>query len=216
MTKRGRFFLASRVSVYRGDDAAMGAYAGLPALAALFQANWRKQVVQFLTTSDRPPHIELADEEAPWRREDFAAIERNLRKRSFFTNFDETGLTTEFPWAPGAVTAAAHHRTSLFTMWPDRNPILGNGLLLKLELPATFTDPSATADALNDAEYDATDAVPFVGAWCPANEDSVAFITFLPNLAYALRMHETMAVWNVHRSSTAKRLIEEAAGCGGN
>ncbi len=212
MVSKRRSYLVSRFSIYKDDDSAMVAYGRLVALTALLQSDWKRHVGRLYTAPDTAPAIELADQEPRWDERDFDDVASNLRRKGLCTNYDSGGLTSEFPWEPGAYTAALHHRTSLFTMRKTRNPLLGHGLLLKLELPAVFKDPGAVSDSLNAAEYGATDAVPFAGAWCPAQAGNrVAFVTFLPNLAYSLGMHVTMAVWSLHRSIIAQDLIEDAA-----
>jgi hypothetical protein len=56
------------------------------------------------------------DEPTRWRPEDFAWAKELLRENEIYSNASETGLTAEFPWEPGAVSAIAGDITCLLQL----------------------------------------------------------------------------------------------------
>jgi hypothetical protein len=208
----------SRLPVYRGETA-IGGYVGLVALTAMMQSIWLKQLAAYLRL-DAPrgclqSELPGSSDSCYWGHADFQVIKGMLRQRGSYSNHANSGLTSEFPWEPDAVSAILDHRTSLFEMTPSENPLLGNGVLYKLELPAVFPDAEVDliAAALNESEWLATDAAPFFGAWCSAKRGGrVAFVGFLPNASKEFDIHANVAMWSRARSATSRMLLEEIAG----
>lgn len=212
------FTLASRMPLYRGE-AAVPQYVHLIAWTALIQSVWLKQLAQWMTGLRREmplPEIPFADDACLWGVADFRVVGDLLRARHLVTTDGEAGMTSEFPWEPGAMTAVLHQRTSLFELYATKHPFLGNGIICKLELPVAFDpeDVAVIAAGMNEGEINATDAAPFFGAWRPVQDTGrIAFVAFQPNLLRSIGMHSSMAMWSMARSSAAKQLLDDVAGC---
>lgn len=208
--------LVSRLSIFRGEPA-LKEYVGLVAMTALIQSTWLRQLGEFMKAGEPGQGVQSslpgAEEPCLWGATDFQTVADYLRKKPCLTTSGETGLTAEFPWEPGAISAGLHHRASLYQLHAARNPLIGNGILSKLELPIDFGedgDAPEIAAALNASELNATDSAPFFGAWCPVpNSGRVAFVSFQPNLLRNLRMHATMAFWCAARSAATKDLLDK-------
>jgi hypothetical protein len=211
--------LVSRVPIYRGENA-VREYAHLIASTAMVQSVWLRQFGAYVQSAGSanmtPPDFPQFDDPCRWGKTDFQAIADLLRQRQMASTDGETGMASEFPWEAGAVSAMFHHRTSLFEMCASRNPLLGNGIFYKLELPAVFEEKEVPliAAAMNVGELNATDAPPFFGAWCAAKDGGrIAFVGFQPNFLRSIGMHTSVAFWSLARSAMSKELLEEAVGC---
>jgi hypothetical protein len=204
--------LVSRLPLFRGESA-ITEYAVFLAMSALLQSFWPGEMSAWMASDEDVINPELPGAEDPsrWTKADFMLVSSMLRQRGLLATDDETGLTAEFPWAPGAVTAVLHHRTSLFRLKAAQHPFLGNGLLCRLELPACCepAEAAAVSAAMNISEATATDAPPFFGAWHPVPDAGrIAYVSFQPNLLRPVAMHATTAMWSMARSFTAKELLD--------
>jgi hypothetical protein len=96
---------------------------------------------------------------------------------SVLTLGGESGLSAEFPF---------QSRTSLLTVSTrERNPQLGNGVLLTLHLPMNIDEPEGLrfATDLTGRELAALTRAHLLGSWC-WRDDGLHFVTFLPNIAH--------------------------------
>jgi hypothetical protein len=72
-----------------------------------------------------------------------------MTKGGVFANGDDTGLTAEFAWDPGAFSAIQtllgkpRKRTSLLRIERTEHPSLGRGLFCRLDLPLNLSDGEA-------------------------------------------------------------------------
>ncbi len=119
------------------------------------------------------------------------------------------GFTAEFALEPGAVTAAMRHQaTALLELNTEQpHPLFGAGLFCLLRMPHVLSQQRAeelTAQ-LNQLEFHGVDQAPHFGAWCPNMQgDGVAYVSFLPNFAYALKgISANVAIWSAHRAQWA-------------
>lgn len=210
--KTGRVIIGSRISVYRGDDV-WRLYAPLVAFSALLQAETLlKSLAQQIGGKQvEPMQLPGHDEPSQWSRKDFEATAQQLSSRNLLANGGDGGMTVEFPWEPGAVSAIGGQRTSLLQCRSDTpHPLLGNGLFYKLDLPVRFgeTQLPKLASQLNLHEWSGVDAVPFFGAWCSNLESGLlTFAGFWPNLMYQPGTVSNIAVWMMHRSTMARGLL---------
>lgn len=209
----GNLVVASRLSAYAGDDAAWSLYVPLVAFAGILQADTLlRSSAQMLGAQVDKFDFPDGAGSSRWTATDFESTVTQLEKRKLLANGGAGGLTVEFPWERGAVSALAGHKTSLLTCQADEpHPMLGSGLFYKLELPVQFDQKSVAkiAGALNREELALVDGVPFFGAWCSQiSTGRVAFVGFWPNFMYRQGTVSNIAVWMAHRSNWARRVIE--------
>ena len=128
-----------------------------------------------------------------------------------YANAGNAGLTVEFPWEQGAVSAIAGHCTSLLQICADQpHPAAGNGLFYRLDLPTNFSDEEARewAAKLNRAEFEGIDTPPFFGAWCTMPESgTLSFAGFWPNVMYRPGTAANIAFWCWARSRFARQVL---------
>jgi hypothetical protein len=110
---------------------------------------------------------------------------------------DEAGLTAEFAFedeAPALVGGAA----ALFQATAgERNPQLGNGLLVRLALPLVGIEDQAVrlANDLNLAEAREWTGVHLLGAWCRDPGGGLSHVSFVPNALHMAGLIDALA-WN--------------------
>jgi hypothetical protein len=151
------------------------------------------------------------DRASLWGASEFEAVVERLANTGFLANASARGLTAEFPWELGAVSAMEGPRTSLLTMSSEEpHPVLGAGLFCKLELPVALTGDEGPAiiNDLNERELSTSDAPPSFGAWCLSPEGRPAYVTFVPNLLHRFKIEHNLAVWMVFRSDLARGWLE--------
>jgi len=129
-----------------------------------------------------------------------------------FATTGPTGLTAEFAWEEGAVSAGLGHCTSLLRIHADEpHPAAGNGLFFRLDLPTIFSsdeEAQRCAANLNRCEADGVDTPPFFGAWCcHSGSGTLTFAGFWPNLLYKQGTVATFAFWSAARSRYARQVI---------
>ena len=132
-----------------------------------------------------------------------------LREAGVFSNGDKDGLTAEFPWDPGAVSAVENllkrwrKRTSLLRISCEEHPSLGKGLFCKLDLPLNLNDAEAfkLAIKLNEMESAAQDWPPFLGAWTSKPKSGrPTFVSFWPNFLSKAISLELITSWHAARA----------------
>ena len=151
------------------------------------------------------------DEPSYWGAHEFEGAKERLRHNGAYANAGPDGLTVEFPWEQGAVSAGLGDCTSLLQIRADEpHPTAGNGLFFRLDLPLRLSDEDTQrwAAKLNRAEAEAVDAPPFFGAWCCLPDSgTLSFAGFWPNLLYKQGTVTNIAFWSWARSRFARQVI---------
>jgi hypothetical protein len=151
------------------------------------------------------------NEPSYWGSEEFYHAKERLRAQGAYANASDSGVTVEFPWEPGGVSAIAGDCTSLLQIRADQpHPAAGNGLFYRLDLPTNFSDDEAHewAARLNRVELEAVDTPPMFGAWCTKPQSgTVSFAGFWPNLLYKSGTVANIAFWSWARSNFARQVL---------
>lgn len=220
----GGLVFVSQLCNYQGFDEALGLYGQLVAGSALAQSYGSMAALGV-------PDMPVADSagagtatgcpggQSRWGEGDFSAVAKLLNRLGCLSNASGNGLTSEFPWAHGAVSAVIGDETCLFTMRSDlRRPPLGKGLSFRLELPRSFpeTELIQIVSKLNWLETGALDMPPFFGAWstriaCSAAAEltgRICFAGFWPDLMFHPGSAQNLAVWMRQRAVFAREVIE--------
>jgi hypothetical protein len=213
----GKDVIFSKLTLFEGDDAALAElYTPLIANAAILQPIGPLCGLNHMQGCKEDYDAATAgvpgwDEPSRWQREEFAYAEETLRRRGVFANASASGVTAEFPWEKGAVSAITGDCTSLLQIRADQpHPSAGNGLLCRLDLPTCFSDDEAHewATRLNRAELEGIDVPPFFGAWCALpRSGTVTFASFWPNLLYKPGTAANIAIWMLARSNFVKQVL---------
>ena len=213
----GEDAIVSKLPLFESDDEALAdLYTPLIADAARLQvigpycgfyhADGRKEEYDAATLA-----LPYWDEPSYWGADEFECTAERLRHSGTFANAGTTGLTVEFPWEQGAVSAIAGDSTSLLEICADvPHPAAGNGLFYRLRLPLNLSDDEARSLAarLNRAELEGVDTPPFFGAWCTLPESgTLSFTGFWPNLLYRPGTATNIAFWSWARSRFARQVI---------
>jgi hypothetical protein len=213
----GQDAIVSRLPIFEADDAALAElYTPLIADAARLQLVG--PVCGLYHLEGRREEYDAArvalpgwDEPSCWGSQEFELAEARLRQQGAWANAGDTGVTVEFPWEMGAVSAAVGDHTSLLQICADAtHPSAGNGLFYRLDLPTNFSDEEAQACSarLNRAEVDGIDTPPFFGAWCSMPKSgTVSFAGFWPNLLFKPGTVANIAFWSWARSRFAKQVL---------
>ena len=132
-------------------------------------------------------------------------------KNRFFCNASKNGLTVEFPWEEGAVSAAMGHETSLLQMLAEeKHPYFGSGLFYKLSLPVQPKNKPEIVNKLNLNEFSNPDAPPFIGSWCAGfGGNQTEFVCFFPNNIYFKGIVKNFVTCMFQRSRMAKSFLEQ-------
>jgi hypothetical protein len=202
----------SRISLYSGESQDVAhIYTGVIFLTAVMHTNAVQAALASASGLEipKPPPPPESSREDVWDVESFYRTTALLRNTGAFANGDAEGLTAEFPWDPGAVSAFKNlthgtaERTSLLRIERSEHPCLGNGLSCRLDLPLQLTDSDAFkhAVALNRTECEAIDGPPFMGAWTSKpGSGRPTFVSFWPNyLSHAIGV-EMIASWHAARA----------------
>jgi len=209
--------IISRLPLFEGDDVALAdLYTPVIANAACMQVVGPVCGFYYLQSERaqvQADKIALHDWDSPsrWGASEFQHAEDLLRQAGAYANGGEGGLTVEFPWEAGAISAIAGECTSLFQVRADQpHPSAGNGLFYRLDLPVNFSDDDARqwAVRLNRIEAESLDTPPFFGAWCTMPQSgTLSFAGFWPNLMYKPGTVSNIAFWNWARSRFARQVI---------
>jgi hypothetical protein len=203
----GKFRIKSRLSLYsrEGEDV-IKVYTGV----IFFVAMWHTDALQAATIDmlklpvSKSGPLPKSSINGVWKPESFAHAASMLEARGAFVNADESGLTAEFPWDPGAITAleslikGAPKRTTLVQLTRSEHPSLGRGLFCRLDLPLNLSDAEAykLAGSLNQMEFTAEDWPPLLGAWTSQSKSGYpTFVSFWPNLSAGVIDLEMIAMW---------------------
>jgi hypothetical protein len=213
----GNDVVFSKLTLFEGDDDALAErYTPLIANAAQLQLIGPLCGMYHIREGKEDYDAESValpgwSEPSYWTSEEFSYAKETLRARGSYANASTVGLTAEFPWEPGAVSAIAGDCTSLLQVRADQpHPSAGNGLFYRLDLPTRFSDDEARewAARLNRAELEGIDIPPFFGAWCTMpRTGTVSFAGFWPNLLYKPGTVANIAFWSWARSRFAKQVL---------
>jgi hypothetical protein len=213
----GRLRIKSRISLFSGEPRDVrNVYIGIVFLGAIIHTNAvQASIVDawHLPASMAEP-LPDSNVDGAWAPSAFQRTLSMMTKGGVFANGDDSGLTAEFAWDPGAFSAMEallgkrRKRTSLLRIECMEHPKLGKGLFCRLDLPLNLTDAEAfkLAVDLNKMESTAVDWPPFLGAWtsmpgsgCPT------FVSFWPNCFAKVISLELISTWHAAR---AKRIPE--------
>ena len=213
----GQDAVVSRLPLFEGDDRALeDLYTPLIANAALLQlvGPWCGLDLPKIRRGERgPADLGLPgwDEPTRWDAWEFEYAKEQLENRGAYANAGPAGLTAEFAWETGAVSAVLGHRTSLLQIHADQpHPLAGNGLFHRLDLPLELSHEEAQAWAarLNRIEAEGIDTPPFFGAWTTLPDShTLSFAGFWPNLMYMQGTVANIAIWSAARSWMARSVI---------
>jgi hypothetical protein len=158
---------------------------------------------------------------SPWTDADFAATVAMTPRPWVLATPGTTGLTAEFAFS-GELPAplAAGLQTALFTASAgDRHPQLGNGLLLRLQLPFNLTEEKGAELAwmLNGLEMTEQTDTHCLGAWClaltppeRADAHTLTFVSFVPAAAYRKGLLDVLALDMAIRTRWTARTLGAA------
>ena len=125
-------------------------------------------------------------------------------------NFDEDGLTAEFPF-PGCVPPTA----LLTASNAEKHPRFGSGLLLlpKLPLACQGVDVESLAFKLNAAEVKEWTHCHFMGAWCvDPNLKTPTYCSFFPSALYKPGLLGNCIYSMAHRARWANEYLVSQEG----
>ena len=213
----GEDAVVSRLPLFEGDDSALAdLYTPMVAYAALVHlvGPWAGLDYAKIRSGERgPADVALPgwDEPSRWDPWEFEYAKGKLEDRGACASTGPTGLTAEFAWEPGAVSAMLGQRTSLLRIRSDEShPLAGNGLFYRLDLPPDFDEEEAKSWAarLNRIEAESIDTPPFLGAWTTrTGSRTLSFAGFWPNVMYQRGTATNIAFWCAARSHLARLMI---------
>lgn len=228
LKEKGGFRLVSRATLYAGNEGAWSRiYAPLICTEAYMQP--AAIIAGATAASVGPDYFGLSNGGAPppYGDADFQSAQGVCQEHGLFATASERGLTVEFPWDRGAVSASAGlfgyagadnagngklsrmaGKTFLCQLQTgEAHPCLGRGLFCSLQVPVGFSDHGhlvQAVTAMNQWEADAADMVPLFGAWCiEPGTASPAFVMFLPNELCLQNMPTGVVTWMAHRALRA-------------
>lgn len=210
----GRVSIVSRLSIFSGDDGALRLYVPVIACSTVFHATGLLNAIAS-TMGIHISRLNLSDDqEGPscWSKHDFEFAAEKLKQfLGVFSTTGDDGLTAEFPWEPGGLSAMTGDVTSLLTFDASTiHPAMGSGLFYKLERPLYFEEDELVffANKLNQVEFESVDAPPFFGAWCShLKPGHLCHVGFWPNLLYQPGTVLNLGVWMFFRNRQAVAFI---------
>jgi len=209
-----RVSIVSRLSMFRRDDGPLTFYVSLVACSTLFHVKGLLCAITPIFGIQTPRLFISDDQEGPsrWSRYDFECAAEKLKR--FFGVLSAVGdddLTAEIPWEPGGLSTMTGNLTSLLTFDASiMHLAMGSGLFYKLELPLHFEEDELVflANKLNQAEFEAVDAPPFLGAWCCyLKTGRLCHVGFWPNMLYEPGAVEKLGAWMFFRNRQAMAFI---------
>ena len=209
----GHLNMASRLSIFQGDDASWKLYTPLIIIIALLQSDAllnaiRQQMGLETINLGLPEH----DQPSRWAGEEFDFAAFQLNQIGVLAFAGENNLSAELPLAHDSVSAINGDETSLLQIKSDIvHPSVGSGLFYKLELPIWFEKDELVyfANKLNQTEMESVDSPPFVGAWCSQLDTGrLSYVGFWPNMMYQPGTAFNIAIWMLHRNKQARTWIE--------
>ena len=215
----GAAHIASGVSVAEGDtETLMHLFAPLLVYSSLAQSMSLREPMQKTFGIDLLGDLgdqfgfPGGDEPSRWQPGEFEHAAALMEQAGIFCNAGDNGLTAEFAWDAGAVSAVTGERTSLMRFENDvTHPTAGNGLRFALYLPISADESHlhTLAIELNNVEIYGTDVPPCFGAWAVSPDGrSLVFQGFWPNCMYQPGAVANIAMWCHGRSGLAKQVIE--------
>lgn len=123
-------------------------------------------------------HFEPKRMASAWTEADFAPVQRLMEQLGFPCTMSAGGLTAELPLGGTEKTALLR----LTTREPHPSGIAG--VFVQLVMPMHFNDVEsvdAVADELNADEFEGGGEFYHLGAWCCGLENSLVYVTYLPN-----------------------------------
>jgi hypothetical protein len=220
----GKFRIKSRLSLYSGEgEDVIKVYTGVIFFGAMMHTNaLQAATVELLKLPvSKGAPLPESSQDGTWKPASLSRAASMLEARGAFVNVDESGLTAEFPWDPGAITALeslttrSRKCTSLLQIHCEEHPSLGKGLLCRLDLPLNLNDADAykLANSLNQMEYSAEDWPPLLGAWTSRPKSGhPTFVSFWPNLFSSVIDVEMIAMWMGSRSFAMPGWLRDNAG----
>lgn len=211
----GKYAAMNRFSLVDGID--LDIYGRLLVGAAMFQWESIYRVITYLSADEPTTFQPLPGAEDPssWDGEDFESCRAAFAEAEMFTTAGRDGVTAEVPMAEGAQSAALGHVTSLIRLTATTHPCFGNGMMFLLRMPWRFErdDLMQACGHLNELELSPADVPPFVGGWCPDQEEGgLAFCGFVPNLLYLPSLAPTIGAWLAHKSLWAASVFADDDG----
>ncbi len=212
-----KLFIGSGISVFEEDAEALERlYTPTLALAALCQPLAVQQALirlfgTDLLGDDADVSLPQMDNPSRWQEEEFQRAACLMEAAGVFCNADKDGLTAEYPWDEGAVSAISGGCTSLMIMNNHQtHPTAGNGLHFRLQLPVTVNE-NESADlvaSLNLMELTGVDIPPTFGAWTVDERNgTLTYVGFWPNLMYRPGTVANIASWCRMRSRIARQFL---------
>ncbi len=195
---------------------------------------------EFLAGASGPPLSFFGIQEAPAPVSEVAFREGHewASGQGFFASHSASGISVEFPWDEGALTALAKAYGYGEGTSPDvpeearkreralggetmllvidtttRHPLFGPGLFGLLRLPIVLEEPQlhAVVESLNRWEASHADMVPTLGAWSADTKLSApAFVCFFPGAFSFDFLPRHLTWWMGGRAWRARRLILNA------
>lgn len=210
----GQLFIANRLSVFKGYEDAWRLFVPLVSISALLQADSVYSIIRHVYSQQQQTgedDIPESKEPSCWGKNEFEQTQAMLENMNLLATTGPEGITAEFPWELGGISAAAGHQTSLMLLRADMpHPVLGNGLFYRLDLPTQFeeTDVIDLSNRMNLAELEAADSPPFFGAWCSMIDTGrLSFAGFWPNMLYCPGTAANIASWLGHRSRISRVIL---------
>ena len=123
------------------------------------------------------------------------------------------GMSLEFPLSGDSRSALeGNPRTALLRLSADQpHPVLGGGLLCRLEMPHRIHDTrrlDQVIRALNELEGGAGALPPHAGAWCEGSmETNLCYVMFVPNGFRRLQIHQNVIAWFAWRAQFANAAL---------
>jgi hypothetical protein len=220
----GKFRIKSRLSLYSGEgEDVIKVYTGVIFVGAMIHTNaLQAATVELLKLPvSKSAPLPKSTLDGKWKPSSFSRSASMLKARGAFVNTDERGLTAEFPWDPGAITAIeslitrSRKCTSLLQIQCEEHPSLGKGLFCRLDLPLNLSDAEAykLASCLNQMEFTAEDWPPLLGAWTSQPKSGrPTFVSFWPNMFSTVIDVEMIAMWMGARSFAMPGWLRDNAG----
>jgi hypothetical protein len=208
----GKFRIKSRVSLYSGDsEESVKVYTGITFLVAMIHTNaLQAAIVDMLrlpvAKGSMPPESQNG---SGWKPTSISRAASMLTESGAFALDDPTGLTAEFAWDPGAISAlsslisGSRQCTTRLQIQFEEHPSLGKGLLCRLDLPLHLMDAEVfrLAAGLNQMEFTAENWPPFLGAWTSMPKSGYpTFVSFWPSLFANVIDVEMIAMWMAARA----------------
>lgn len=216
LVDEGELRIKSRLLLFSGEpEKVIRLYTGVIFFVAMIHTNaLQAALVDALKLSvSKGGALPNSTEDDMWTADSFSHAASMLEDAGAFTNGDEHGFTSEFPWDAGAISAAeslikgpqgrSRKRTSLLQIRCEEHPSLGKGLFCRLDLPLNLTDADAfkLATILNRVESTAEDWPPFLGAWTSKPKSGrPTFVSFWPNMFAKAISVQLISMWMMARA----------------